>query len=455
MTSIVSGDLTETGGDPTEIGSARALDRIAVGFLAAGTVFRFVWGVLIHPPLDYVYSDMAGYVERATHVATGAKLTRFDTFYPPGTHLLLSVPLRVFGHGRTGLWAASVLMFVLSAIVPFLAWRVAMRLVSKRAAAITAILCALWPLFITYGGYFLSEIPSIAFLLLTLWLAMRAREADGTGALVFGVLAGISAAASLAIRPQLVLNVAIAGWLLLRKREGRARMAVAAGTALAVPLVLVLALNASAAGRFVGMSENGGLNFFQGHCPVHTVSTGNSTTGFLTFASPVAVQTNRGRDYVFPNHIAWEQPYFIKQGIRCIKHDGVGELGVIARNVADLGITSVPWPQTADRGLRRFVRPANFVYSVALPSVIVAAIYLARRKRHEAAGLWIVVAHLMAVLPTALVFYGDPRFRVPYDVFGLMLIGALLADRFGRSSTGSPDETAVAAGGTMPASGEQ
>jgi 4-amino-4-deoxy-L-arabinose transferase-like glycosyltransferase len=291
-------------------------------------------------------------------------------------------------------------------------------------------LCAVWPLFITYGGFFLSEIPSIVFLLMTLWLAMRAAEATGKAAVILAALAGLSGGAALAIRPQLVLNVAIAGWILLRRRDLRMRIAAFAGLGLLVPVVAVLAINGAAAGRFVGMSENGGLNFFQGHCPVNTVTTGNPTTGFFVFASPVVVQNNRGLDYVFPSHLAWEQSYFFRQGLRCIKKDPAGQFSVVARNVADLGITSVPWPQSEDRGLRRFVRPANFIYSVLLPSIVVGSIFLARRKRKQGrrAGEWVLIAHLLVVLPTAVVFYGDPRFRVPYDVFGLALVGALAAE---------------------------
>jgi 4-amino-4-deoxy-L-arabinose transferase-like glycosyltransferase len=430
-------------GDPGA--PARAWNRLAIGSIVAGSLFRLVWGLFVHPPLNYVFSDMGGYVDRAIHVATGGALSRFDTFYPPGTHLLLALPLWLFGHGRSGLWVASVLWVLLSAMVPLLAWRVALRLTSPPGAAITATLCSIWPLFITYGGFFLSEIPSIVFFLLTLWLAMRASEAAGRSAGFVAALAGLSGGVALAIRPQLILNLAIAGWMLLRKREHRARIATLAGVGLIIPVAAVLALNASAAGRFVGMSENGGLNFFQGHCPVHTVTTGNPSTGFLVFASPVVVENNRGLDYVFPTHLAWEQSYFMRQGMRCIAHDPIGQIAVVARNVADLGITSVPWPQATDRGLRRFVRPTNLVYSALLPSIVVASFFAARRKRRQGrrAGEWVLIAHLLAVLPTAIVFYGDPRFRVPYDVFGLALVGALVAEMLHQQGAGVPSESDI------------
>ena len=430
--------------------NAGAWDRFALAFIGAGTAFRVVWGLFIHPPLHYIFSDMAGYIDRAVRVATGAKLDRFDTFYPPGTHLLLAGPLWVFGHGRIGLWAASVLWLLLSVAVPLLAWRVALRLVSRRSAAITAALCAIWPLFITYGGFFLSEIPSIVFLLLMLWLALRARDASGWSAASTGLLAGLSGGVALAIRPQLVLNVAIAAFILFRKPNARARVVAIAFVGILIPVVPVLAVNASAAGRFVGFSENGGMNFFQGHCPANVVNTGNQFAGFYEVASPVAVENDRGIDYVFPTHAAWEQSFFIKQGLRCMKQDLGGQFAVVARNVADLGITSVPWPQSEYRSLRLFVKPTNLIYSFAIPSILVASIFLARQKnrRRYREGEWILIASLMAVLPTALIFYGDPRFRVPYDVFGLALAGSLVSawldQRSGRNVAVSEPSTGVA-----------
>jgi 4-amino-4-deoxy-L-arabinose transferase-like glycosyltransferase len=403
----------------------RPWDRFAVVSIAAGTALRGVFGLLLHPPLDYVYSDMQGYVTRAVRLADGVTLNRFDTFFPPGTHIVLALPLRIFGTGRAGMWAAAVLMTLISCAVPLLAWRCATRLMSPKPAAVTAFLTALWPLYMIYGGFFLSEIPSVAALLLTIWLAFRVRESHGGRRVAFALAAGASAGAALAIRPQLVLNVAIAGVTMLGARRSL-RVALAGAIGLAVPLAAVLALNAHAAGTFVGLSENGGLNFFQGHCPVNSVRTSKPGVGVLEFGSPVVAQLERGREYTFTDHIAWEQSFFVRQGLDCIRADGIGHLTVLARNVADLGITSVPWPPSEERVLRWFVRPANLAISWLLPSLIVAGIALARSRRVGAGRPGLLVAHLVCVFPTALIFYGDPRFRVPYDVFGLGLFAILL-----------------------------
>jgi hypothetical protein len=271
---------------------------------------------------------------------------------------------------------------------------------------------------------------------------LRARDASGRAAVIFAALAGLSGGIALAVRPQLLLNVAIAAFVVLSRRGLRVRLAVAAGLGLLIPVASVLALNTAAAGRFVGFSENGGMNFFQGHCPANHITAGTAG-GEYDLASPVAVENDRGIDYVFPTHFAWEQSYFVRLGLQCMKERPAWQIAVIARNVADLGITSVPFPQAGEKTMRLFVKPTNLVYSVALPSILVASMFLALGKepRRYREGEWILIVSLLAVLPTAVIFYGDPRFRVPYDVFGLALVASLISawldHRDARSSRGS------------------
>ncbi len=68
-------------------------DRIALWAVIAGAVIRVAWVLALHPPVDHVYSDMGGYVDRAVKLASGRPLDRSDAFYPPGTHILLAIPL--------------------------------------------------------------------------------------------------------------------------------------------------------------------------------------------------------------------------------------------------------------------------------------------------------------------------------------------------------------------------
>jgi hypothetical protein len=121
--------------------------------------------------------------------------------------------------------------------------------------------------------------------------------------------------------------------------------------------------------------------------------------------------------------------------------------------------------------MRWFVRPANLIYSWALPSIVVFALALGIHRRSgerkaagyagqargttassEFGGTMLLVVHLICVVPTAVIFYGDPRFRVPYDVFGLGLLAILLGriGPFGRNGrTGTAAGVVVGRGVSM------
>jgi 4-amino-4-deoxy-L-arabinose transferase-like glycosyltransferase len=401
--------------------------RLALGAIGLGAVMRVVWVLGLHPPMDYVYSDMKTYVDTAVRFAQGGALDRYDAFYPPGTHLLLAVPLFIFGTDRTGLWAGAVLWCALSAVTPYAMWRFARYHLTTAAAALTAVLVALWPMHISYAGYFTSETPALAFLVISLWLVAGAASGrDAIGAIRAGILGG----AAIANRPALGLNLLVA--LASAPGATRVRTAAAFGAGAAVILGLVALHNSLATGKPTFLSENAGLTFFIGHCDVLSVETGDSSTGrHFVFAAPPALERGSGRTYKMTSPLVWEQEAFFRMGVDCIRQDGVAHLRTLARGVFDMTLTSKPWPQVeeADHGDR--ITIVNTLFSAALPFIVVGAIGLIRerRRRRQAAGEAVMLAHLACVLATALLFFGDPRFRTPYDVFALALLAALIAHR--------------------------
>ena len=46
-----------------------------------------------------------------------------------------------------------------------------------------------------------------------------------------------------------------------------------------------------------------------------------------------------------------------------------------------------------------------------------------------------VLAHLLCVVVVAVIYFGEPRVRSSYDLFGLSLLAALIADRLGLDDT--------------------
>jgi 4-amino-4-deoxy-L-arabinose transferase-like glycosyltransferase len=393
-----------------------------------------VWVLVVHPPFDYAYSDMGGYVGRAMRLVETGALERYDAFYPPGTHLLLAAVFEVFGPDDVGLWAGAVVWALLSAAAPFLMWRLARLLLTPAAASLTAVFTAAWPLHATSAGYFLSETPSLAFLLAALWAGYAALRAQGRRALLFAGAAGLLGGAAVTMRPQFLLNLVLLGaaWLLVR----RARLLIPFAAGCAVLIGGAVLHNSLAAGKPTGISENSGLTFFIGQCEVHTVRAAQGRQ----FGPPPANQQGRGRIYDFPNHEVWDQGFFFRKGLECVREDGWSHARLLARSIPDLLWTSIIWPQVNDRTIRGFVNVTNVLFALLLPLILVgtALIVRDRRRAGEPSGELVLALHLSTVLVTGFVFFGDPRFRMPYDFFALALLAAVLADTFvlsGKSST--------------------
>src|SRR5215203_904906 len=419
---------------------ANRWDRIAGVSILTGVIVRIVWGLVLHPPFDYLYSDMGGYVDRAQRLATGGGLQRFDAFFPPGTHMLLAAPMTLPGTERAGLWAGAVLWCALSAAVPPLAWRLARLLLTPAAAALTAMFCAFWPLYITYGGFFTSEIPSLAFLLASLWAGYRASRLSSGAAGWLGLAAGLLGGVAVANRPQLILNLAVLAvpMLFRLRRQALALAGIVAGSALI--LAGTILHNSAAAGKPTGLSENAGLNFWMGHCDVHDVRTFDPAQNItFGFGNPVPAQLGRGGTYYFEGILVWDQGFFYKLGLRCIERDGLGHVRVLGRNILNMTATTIPWPQVNnENGQRGVVRVSNLAYSLILPLVVVysAFIIIRRRASGGTSGEVVMILQLACVLVVAIIFFGDPRVRSTYDVFGLALLAACIADLLGLDKPG-------------------
>ena len=83
------------------------------------------------------------------------------------------------------------------------------------------------------------------------------------------------------------------------------------------------------------------------------------------------------------------------------------------------------------------VQASNLAYSLLLPWILIESIFLIRRRRAEGrlSGEAVMLAHLACVALVAVLYYGDPRVRSSYDLFGLSLLAALIADRLGLDDT--------------------
>ena len=422
-------------GAPAGAAAADPWDLFAICTIVFGDATRFVWGLVTHPAVNFVYSDMAGYVNRAQSLASHWPKDRIDALFPPGTHMVLAVPMLVFGTGRTGLWAGTVMWTLMGAATPWLAWRWLLRVIPRPAAALAAAACAVWPLYVTQVGWFMSEVPSLFLLLAGLLLATQISDTLRSDPIARGipfgrlVLAGIVIGLGIDVRPQLVLNFGLALMLVVWTLRRTPRPLVTLGVACLAPIALAVALDTSAAGHPSLLSEIGGVDFFMAQCNAgHVITATNNSQYFI--ASPVFVQAHEGRTFFFPGHHVWDQGFFVSQALDCLRRRGIHQAPLIGQHVLDLTVTSVPWPQSDDAHIRGLIRVTNNAYALLLPSILIVGVFSwwAWRREPRGAAIGWLVAHLLCVLPTVLVFVSEPRYRAPYDVFGFAIASTVVIE---------------------------
>ena len=203
-----------------QAGARPAQAKALLGLTAAAVITRLIWVLWLHPPGDYVFRDMRSYLVHAQWlVEHGLEPWPAMAFQPPGTSLILALPLWIFG--ADALVAAALTWALLAAAAVPLTFVLAREVGSRpwlAPASATAVL--LWYPSLSYAGLFTSETPYCAALLLACWrLAVLART--GRGALG----AGLACALAFLIRPQfalaLALILALLGLGVLRRSRAR------------------------------------------------------------------------------------------------------------------------------------------------------------------------------------------------------------------------------------------
>jgi hypothetical protein len=286
---------------------------LVIGLLAFVT--RIAWNTAVHPPRNFVYSDMAGYFTRAVDVATQPLTATYDylAFYPWGAHAYLGLVKALFTTPKTcprellqdvakaGCAPMDVAMAVAGAIGVVYTTLIARRLTQRtpeRAATgrrrwvyvVVGFAALLYYPLLAQGSYYLSEVPFFACLAAATFHSLRlADEGKTSDAVLFGVFAGLGTW----VRPQMLMSLALLGlfWLFRRRQLPGAtlkRLLVAA-----VPLALLLVLSAVRTTRharahdkreFALVSTNDALNYTFGRC--HSIGIETRTKNYRAAFGP-------------------------------------------------------------------------------------------------------------------------------------------------------------------------
>jgi hypothetical protein len=436
--------------------AARATERLQpsrwwlLGLTVLAVVSRLVWVLFVHPPGDYVFSDMAKYVERAQDLADngfrwGIRPLAWQAW---GTHYILAVPLWLFG--KDNMVAASIMWALMGAGAVPLGYLLATR-VCRHAfmPPIVGVAMLAWHPSLSNTGYFLSETPFLFFQLWsTYWLVVLMQ--DGRRALG----AGLVSAVAFAVRPQsaLFFVLVLLTWVVNRKRFEHVRVP----HLLAVALPLLLALG-YAFGRFhahtgygPGIAENANMNLTAGRC--HNIVTQAFRSEALLRRSEATGDTRKGRRVSLPgyrvlaNKLPPEHPMALRPAMNSETIRFVGYIGdpevhreirrecyrrtgfreQVRYSVVNASLSWIyghQWPEM-ERGRKRFF-PAVSAYKrvfqifVWIPSLIGVFFAIgAIRRRPE---LTLVAWQIVTSTTIAAIFFGSIRLRTPYDPYAIIL----------------------------------
>ncbi len=424
--------------------------RFLIVITVIALVTRLVWVLFVHPPADYIFSDMKKYVDRAQFLAEHGFVPgdRTMAWQAWGTHTILAIPFAIFG--KENYTAGAIVWALMGASAVPLSYLVACRVCTRQVIAKgVGITLLLWHPHVSNMGNFLSETPFLCFQLWsTYWLLCTLQE----GRRSLG--AGIVSAVAFAIRPQSAafFLLVLVTWLVNRKRLPHVTWKHL--TAIALPLLLMLGFSFwrfhAHTGYGPGVAENANMNLTAGRC--HNIVTqvfpneqalrrseqANNTRdgrrvslpGFRVLASkfpddhPLGLRPALGGETIrFVGYIG--DPIANKEIRRaCYERTGVIEqLRYSAVNVFLLWFVSQQWPEM-EKGRKWFLPPVQaftHVYQIGvwLPSLIGLGWAVARIRRRP--GMTIIAWHLVSSMTVAAVFFGDIRLRLPYDPYAIIL----------------------------------
>jgi hypothetical protein len=413
-------------------------------FVAAALAIRLHWNLEVHPPGDYIYSDMNGYVRRAEGIfdlwhrmGTVWRPNEYNGFYPYGPHALLAGMMFVFG--KDNYVAMAVVYAIFGAGTVGYGYALARRVSSYRIVpyAVGALLVCYYP-HISLGGYFLSEVPfTLCLTAGTFHLVRMIDDGNKRDAWACGIWVALGAT----LRPQILLSVALVGvfWLVWRKQMPRARVLL--WLQVVVPVAALLVFSSWRlhyhTGRTGLISENGKFNQVFGRCHNKKITAlpDRPPRRRTSFGPPPLIQLakraqrNPGQ---WPQLDPALQEEFEYRGYigddakldefiaHCVHKTGwVKQVEYSVVNVLLLWRFNVMWPDSGKSAWQAYSRKWGlFVANVLAVPALITMITIAWRRFWK---LGLLALHLWAVTLMAVFYFGDQRFRTVYDPIIIVL----------------------------------
>jgi hypothetical protein len=383
------------------------ISSVGVLFLTA-IALRYVFIFRLNPPSEYVFSDMAGFVNRAQHILDRRFLLD-DTLFPPGQHLLIAASGLLFdGHDTLVLWTH----LIAGVLTCYFVWKGAEIYLGKRASLIALVACTFHFPFIALGGYYLAETVFTALLALLFFLTARASFPwTARRAVCIGIVAALGLiwkGNNVFFLPLLALWSA--GWC-LREDAGMIRKARLCWCFLLLGFTLVIGGQFLYFYRLYGVAlpiaAGGAYNFALDKCPGSRII----GKGGRSYQSPRTYYTGEGGIQAYDRYFH-EESYFWKVGLKCVaKRPWV--LLTSFKNIYYLFYGNQLWPvNNSPFGQLSWFYQLGFALLI-FPGLAMSSLLIARSPFSPTAVPFLLCVSICA---SSWFFPGEMRFRIPFDV---------------------------------------
>ena len=375
-----------------------------------------------HDPRDYVYADMAIYVDLAKRFTeAGYEPGVADMAHPLGLPTVLSWLYARDPSMQTMVY----FQFIVCALVPLAVGGLAWVAFGAGSGKLAVAASSLYVPFVDYGGYFLTEIHLAFTFALGVGLALFAvRQKKVALAVAIGLLAGL--AFSLSQVTKVMGFPAMACFLFFfaaiwrgppRRIRGVVLLAVVLG---AVPINAWQFSRCTTAnhGHFCLGTTKGASDFLLGHYGrIYSMTWHDPGGEVIWFGSPSAAQ-----------HGYTERPEMdfglsdnaknLQMGMRWIKDNPRSALFLSLEHVYDLFFGSFPWPSVATN-YWLYAAGGHYLFITLLffPSCVRLLDILRRDGPGALLGCTevLLLAPLIGLVVTAAIGTGEPRYRFPFD----------------------------------------
>lgn len=381
---------------------------VILALLAVAVRLRYLFIFELNPPIEHVFSDMEGFLRRAQRLIEG-RFVRSDTLFAPGQHLLVAASAVLLdGYDTLVRWVH------LAAGVFTCYWvtAAAERLIGRKGALTTLVLCVFHFPFIALGGYYLAETVFTAILaVLFLLMSKTAFPWPSRLATAIGATAGLGLVwkgTNVFFLP--ILALWSIGWYARASADSACR-AWRCWCYLLLGFFIVIGSQTLYFFHFYGvplpLAAGGGYNFAMTKCPGALIVSKDG----MEFKSPTTHYTGEGGVQVWDVNF-YEQSKMWKGGLECVRQNPWVVVSSV-RQVSYLFRGNELWPVNAGRFEDFSARYRRRFGWIVYPGIAWALLAFAREPFAPRTTPFLLG---LSVCAAAWLFMGEMRFRIPFDV---------------------------------------